>query len=61
MSSSAYIDNTEKDILVLAKAPTQGLGHTLTPQKMYSIYCKKKKNLFELPFQWSKELFLCEW
>ena len=37
MSSSAHIDNKKKDILVLAKAATQGLEHTLTAEKMYSI------------------------
>ena len=37
MSSSAHIDNKKKDILVLRKGPTQGLEHTLTAQKMYSI------------------------
>ena len=34
MSSSAHIDNKEKDILVLGKGPTQGLEHTLTAEKM---------------------------
>ena len=33
MSSSAHIDNKEKDILVLGKWPTQGLEHTLTAEK----------------------------
>ena len=37
MSSSAYIDNKKKDILVLEIGPTQGLAHTLTAEKMYSI------------------------
>ena len=37
MSSSAHIDNKKKDILVLGKGPTQGLEHTLTAEKMYSI------------------------
>ena len=37
LSSSAHIDNKKKDILVLAKAATQGLEHTLTAEKMYSI------------------------
>ena len=37
MSSSARIDNKKKDILVLIKRPTQGLEHTLTAAKMYSI------------------------
>ena len=37
MSSSAHIDNKKKDISVLGKGPTQGLEHTLTVEKMYSI------------------------
>ena len=36
MSSSAHIDNKKKNI-VLGKGPTQGLEHTLTTEKMYSI------------------------
>ena len=37
MSSSSHIDNKKKDILVLGKGPTQGLEHTLTAEKMYSV------------------------
>ena len=37
MSSSTHIDNKKKDILVLGMGPTQGLEHTLTAEKMYSI------------------------
>ena len=37
MSFSAHIDNNSKDILVLGIGPTQGLEHTLTAEKMYSI------------------------
>ena len=37
MSFSAHIDNKKKDILVLEKEPIQGLEHTLTSEKMYSI------------------------
>ena len=33
MSSSAYIDNKKRDILVLIKGPTQGLEHTLSAEK----------------------------
>ena len=36
MSSSAQFDN-KKDILVLGIGPTQGLEHTLTAEKIYSI------------------------
>ena len=37
MSFSAQIDNKKKDLFVLGKGPTQGLEHTLTAEKMYSI------------------------
>ena len=38
MSSSVYVDNKRKDILVLGKGPTQGLGeHSLTAEKMHSV------------------------
>ena len=37
MSSSLYIDNKKKDILILGIGPTQGLEHTLIAEKMYSI------------------------
>ena len=38
MSSSVHVDNKKKDILILGKGPTQGLGeHLLTGEKMYSI------------------------
>ena len=38
MSSSAHADNKGKDILILGKGPTQGLGeHSLTAKKMYSV------------------------
>ena len=37
MSSSAYIDNRKKAILVLGKGPIQGLEHTVTAEKIYPI------------------------
>ena len=67
MSFSAHIDNKKKDILVVGKGPTQGLEHTLTAEKlytinlnlnctlkMYTIYCDKKEILFKFTLQWSK-------
>ena len=52
MSSSAHIDNKKKDILVFGKGPTQGLEHTLTVEKMYSINfsLRKKKFCLSLPY-----------
>ena len=46
MSFSAHIDNKKKDILVLGKGPTQGLEHTLTAEKTYSINFAVTKKKF---------------
>ena len=46
MSFSAHIDTKKKDILVLEIGPTQGLEHTLTAQKMYSINFTVTKKKF---------------
>ena len=46
MSSYSHIDNKKKDILVLGKGPTQGLEHTLTAEKMYSINFTVTKKKF---------------
>ena len=37
MSCSVHVDNKKKYIFVFGKGPTQGLEHTLTAEKMYSI------------------------
>ena len=37
MSSSAHINNKKTDILILGIGQTQGLEHTLTAEKIYSI------------------------
>ena len=37
MSSYVLVDTKKKDMLFLGKGPTQGLEHTLTAEKMYSI------------------------
>ena len=37
MSSSRKTDNRKKDILVLSAGPKQGLEHTLSAEKIYSI------------------------
>ena len=56
ISFSAHIDNNKKDISILGKGPTQGLEHTLTAGKMYSISftVTKKEILFKFTLQWSK-------
>ena len=55
MSSSAHIDNKKKDILVLGKGPTQGLEHTLTAEKMYSINFTVTKKKFCLSLHYNGE------
>ena len=46
MSSSPHIDNKKKDTLILSKGPTQGLEHTLTTEKLYSINFTKENTKF---------------
>ena len=47
MNFSTLVDNKKKDILVLRKGPTQGLEHTLTAEKIYSInFTVTKKKLY---------------
>ena len=54
MSSSAHIDNKKKDILFLEKGPTQGLEHTLTVEKMYSINFTVTKKKFCLSLHYNR-------
>ena len=54
MSSSAHIDNKKKDILLLGKGPTQGLEHTLTAEKMYSINFTVTKKKFCLSLHYNR-------
>ena len=53
VSSSADIDNKKKDILVLGKGPTQGLEHTLTAEKKYSINFTVTKKKFCLSLHYN--------
>ena len=53
MSSSAHIDNKKKNILVLGIGPTQGLEHTLTAEKMYSINFTVTKKKFCLSLHYN--------
>ena len=53
MSSSAHIDNKKKDILVFQKGLTQGLEHTLTTEKMYSINFTVTKKKFCLSLHYN--------
>ena len=58
MSSSAHFDIKKKDILVLEKGPTQGLEHTLTAEKMYSINFALTKQTFCLSLHYNKAYYL---
>ena len=51
MSFFAHIDNKKKDILVIG--PTQGLEHTLTAEKMYSINFTVTKKKFCLSLHYN--------
>ena len=53
MSSSTKIDNRKKDILILGKGPTQGLEHTLTAEKLYSINFTKENTKFCLSLHYN--------
>ena len=53
MSSSVHVDNKKKDILILGKGPTQGLEHTLTAEKMYSINFIVTRNKFCLSLHYN--------
>ena len=55
MSSSAHVGNKKKDILILGKGPTQGLEHTLTAEKMYSINFTVNKKKFCLSLHYNGE------
>ena len=46
MSSSKKINNRKKDFLIIDKRATQGLEHTLSSEKMYSISFTKNNKTF---------------
>ena len=53
-SSSTKIDDTEKYILILNKGPTQGLEHTLSAEKMYSINFTENNKKFYLSLHYNR-------
>ena len=54
MNSSHKVDNKRKDILILRKGTTQGLGeHSLTAEKLYSIYFTKITTKFCLSLHYN--------
>ena len=55
MSSSTKTDNRKKDILILGKCPTQGLEHTHSAEKIYSINFRGKNRKFCLRLHYNKK------
>ena len=53
MSSSTKINNRRKDILILGKGSTQGLEHTLSAEKMYSINFTENNKKFCLSLHYN--------
>ena len=53
MSSSTKIDNRKKGILILGKSPTQGLEHTLSAEKLYSVIFTEKNKTFYLSLHYN--------
>ena len=53
MSSSTKIDKRKKDILIFGKGPSQGLEHTLTAEKMYSINFTEHNKTFCLSLHYN--------
>ena len=54
LNLSPHIDNRGKDILILGRGPTQGLGeHSLTAEKMYSINFTVTKKKFCLSLHYN--------
>ena len=54
MSSSVHVDSKGKNILILGKGPTQGLGkNSLTAEKIYSINFKEHSKKFCLSLHYN--------
>ena len=53
IGSSTKIGNRKKDILILGKGPTQGLEHTLSAEKMYSINFTERHKEFCLSLRYN--------
>ena len=64
MNSSIHVDNKGKDILILGKGPTQGLGeNSLTAEKMYSVNftLTKKKFCLILHYNGANSYLFVNW
>ena len=55
MNSLKKIDNRKKNILILGKVPSQGLEHTLSAEKLYSINFTEKNKNFCLSLGYNKQ------
>ena len=55
MSSLKKIDNRKKNILILGKVPSQGLEHTLSAEKLYSINFTEKNKKICLSLGYNKQ------
>ena len=53
MSSFVHADNKKKDTLILGEGPTQGLEHTLTAEKKYSINFTENNRKFCLSLHYN--------
>ena len=53
MSSSTKIDNRKKDILILGNGPKQGLEHTPSAEKLYSINFTKELTKLSLSLHYN--------
>ena len=53
MGSPPHIDNKKQDILILGNGWTQGLEHTLTAEKLYSINFTKENTKFCLSLHYN--------
>ena len=53
MTSSPHFNNKKKNILILGKGLMQGLKHTLTVEKLYSINFPKENTKFCLSFHYN--------
>ena len=59
MSSSTKVDNRKEDILILGKTPTQGLKHTQSAEKMYSIDFTEHNKKFCLSLYYNGAKVFC--
>ena len=53
-SSYVHVDNKKRDVLILGNGPTQGLEHTLTAEKLYSINFTVTKKKFCLSLHYNR-------